>query len=264
MGMTLNFIEMLLESGRHLHEIGRNAEALAVLTRLADFRKLPANIIEQIQALFADIYLQKEDYVKARRHLTAALAIRPLHAKYHYQMAIAIEEDDRADLNRAGMYYERAVEFDSGNAGYWADYGCYLLDAGQRQAGLKAIRKAYTLGIDEPEIVGQVAQALRQEERHDEAGVRVRAAFFRSKGDDRFRRLWQEHLFQKIRAQQQDATQVARGRKKGPVILPYTPAKITGKYRDLGGKSIRIDQPQESRGPMSPQQQETYRRPPKG
>src|SRR5436190_22731439 len=98
MSRTLNLIDLLLNSGRHLCAIGRTAEALEVLTRLADFRSLPSHVIEETQALLADLHMQRENYTKARRHLTAALAFRPLKAEYHHMMAIAIEEDENADL----------------------------------------------------------------------------------------------------------------------------------------------------------------------
>ena len=130
--------------------------------------------------------------------MTVALGFHPLRAEYHYQMAVAIEEDDQADRKRAEMYYERAVEFEPDNAYYRADYGCYLLGIGKRQIGMKSLRKAYALGIHEPEIVGQKwRQALCRRNEYDESWQQSCArAFFRNKGDERFRRLWEEHQYQ--------------------------------------------------------------------
>jgi tetratricopeptide (TPR) repeat protein len=263
MSRTLNLIDMLLNSGRHLHGIGRNQEALDVLTRLADFRKLPTHVVEEIQTLLADLYMQRENYPKARRHLTSLLALRPLKAQYHYLMGLAIEEDDDADLKRAEQYYALAAELEPDNAAYWVDYGTYLLRIGNRKMGLKAIRKAYALDTHDPDIVAQVAEALRNEDRFEEAGTKLRAAFFSNHGDERFHRLWQQHQFQMIREEQQQKQRVALGRKKGPVILPFAPAASTGKYADLGEKTIRIDQAEPLPGPKSPMPV-PFRRPPKG
>jgi tetratricopeptide (TPR) repeat protein len=207
--------------------------------------------------------MQRENYSQARRPLTAALAFRPLKAEYHYMMAIAIEEDDEADLKRAEMYYAQAVELEADNATYWADYATYLCRIGNRQTGLKAIRKAYMLGITAADVVGQVAEVLRQEGCFEEASTKLRAALFRNRGDERFRRIWQHHQFQKLHEEQQQSQRAATGRKKGPVILPFAPLPQTGKFVELGGKTLRLDRAEPQRGPRSPLPL-PFRRPPKG
>ncbi len=269
MSRTLNLIDVLLNSGRHFTEIGRTQEAIAILTRLAEFRKLPREVLEELHALLADLYLRQADHTKARRHLSAALAAHPLNAEHHYMMAVAIEEDDDADLKRAEMYYARAVELEPDNAWYWADYGSFLLRAGKRAPGLTAIRKAYALGIDDAELVAVVADSLRLEERFDEAGTKLRATLFRNHGDHRFRQLWQHHQFQRVRHEQEMKRAKSNGGNKGPVVLPFIAAKSTGKYADLGGKTIRIDQAEPVSDPKTHCERETpsklpYRRPPKG
>jgi len=263
MSKTLNLVDLLLNSGRHLRDIGRTQEALDILTRLADFRKLPSYAVEEIQALLADLYMQREDYGKARRHLTAALAFRPLKAEYHYMMAVAIEEDSRADLSRAEKFYAAAVEMETDNASYWLDYGTYLVRVGKSKDGLKAVRKAYALASDDPDIVGPVAEVLRREERLEEATTKLRAALFQNHGAEPFQRLWQHHQFELICAQQTRRENTMSGRKKGPVILPFLAAPKTGKYLELGGKTIRFDRAEAATGPKSPLPI-PFRRPPKG
>jgi tetratricopeptide (TPR) repeat protein len=263
MSRTLNLIELLLNSGRHLRDLGRTAEAIDILSRLADFRKMPADVIEEIQALLADLHLRQENYSKARRHLTAAMAFRPLKAEYHHQMALAIEEDEHADRKRAAMYFERAVELDADNAEYWLDYGSYLCRGGKIRAGVKALRKAFSLGIADPEVVGQVAEVLRSVDRFREAATKLRTALFRNRGNERFVRLWREHQFLTLSAQQRRLRKAAPDGKKGPVILPFTPAEQTGKYVELGEKTIRIDQAEPIGKPRSPLPL-PFRRPPKG
>src|SRR2546423_32041 len=110
MSRTLNLIDVLLTTGRHLFLMGRFTEALVPLTKLSAFRRLPDHVVAEHQALLGEIYLQQKNYKQARRHLTAASAVRPLKAEYHYLMAVAIEEDDAADRKRAEMYYARAIE----------------------------------------------------------------------------------------------------------------------------------------------------------
>ncbi len=104
MSRTLNLVDILLTTGRHLVMMGRFTEALEPLTKLSGFRSLPDHALEELQSLLADIHLQQRRFPQARRHLAAAIALKPLKAEYHYLMGIAIEEDERADRKRAEMY----------------------------------------------------------------------------------------------------------------------------------------------------------------
>lgn len=263
MSRTLNLIDLLLNSGRHLCDIGRTEEALEVLTRLGDFRQLPGHVIEETQALLADIYLQRENYVKARRHLTTALTFRPLKAEYHHMMAIAIEEDDKADLRRAEMYYEQAVASAPDNADYRIDFGAYLFRIGKSKAGLQAIRKGYALGKHDPDVVRRVGDVLREEEHMEEATTKLRAALFHNHGDERFRRVWQEHQFHLIRQAQREERETAAGGKPGPEILPFAPAAQTGNYVELGEMTIRFDRAESLSEPKTSIRL-PFRKPPKG
>jgi tetratricopeptide (TPR) repeat protein len=240
MSRTLNLIDILLTTGRHLFLMGRFTEALGPLTKLSGFRKLPEHVNEELQSLRAEIYLQQKKYKDARRHLTAAIALRPLKAEYCYLMAIAIDEDEDADRARAEMYYSRTVELEADQPVYWADFGSYLFTVGKTKEALKAIRKAYTLGITDAEIVGQVAEVLRREDRCEEATTKVRAALFHNHGSASFRQLWQQHQFALIHIRQQKPTHAEYERV--PVILPFVATPNRGKYLELGAKTIRIDQ----------------------
>ena len=238
MGKPLNLVEILLTTGRHLFLMGRFTEALDPLTKLAGFRKLPEPVMEELQALLAEIALQQKNYKVARRHLTAAIALRPLKAEYCYLMAVAIEEDADADRKRAEMYYARAVELDGDDPTYCVDFGSYLFTVGKAKDALKLLRKGYALGDTDAEIVGRVAEVLRREGYSAEATTKVRAALFHNHGSASFRQLWQQHQFALIRASQQKP----RVRVEKPVILPFVAAPVQGKYVELGGRTIRIDQ----------------------
>jgi tetratricopeptide (TPR) repeat protein len=258
MSKTLNLVEILLTTGRHLFMMGRFTEALNPLTKLAGFRKLPEPVVEELQSLLAEIALQQKNYKTARRHLTAAIALRPLKAEYCYLMAIAIEEDDDADRKRAEQYFARAVDLEPNDATYYVDFGSYLFTIGKAKEGLKLIRKGYTIGITDAEIVGRVAEVLRREGHGDEATTKLRAALFHNHGSARFRQLWQQHQFALIHARQQKPSAPVAER---PVILPFVARPCQGKYVDLGGKLIRIDQAEPLDAPRK-QDPLPFRRPP--
>ena len=258
MSKTLNLVEILLTTGRHLFLMGRFTEALDPLTKLSGFRKLPEHVADELQSLLAEIALQQKNYKVARRHLTAALALRPLKAEYCYRMAVAIEEDEDADRKRAEMYYARAVELDAEEPTYCVDFGSYLFSIGKGKDALKMLRKGYMLGVTDADIVGKVAEVMRREGYGEEATTKVRAALFHNHGSAAFRQLWQQHQFALIHANQQKP----RIRVEKPTILPFVAAPVQGKYIELGAKTIRIDQ---AEALEAPKQREPlpFRRPPK-
>ena len=259
MSRMLNLVDVLLTTGRQLFLMGRFTEAIEPLTKLTGFRQLPDDAAHEVQSLLGEIHLQQKKYSQARRHLTAALAVRPMKAEAFYLMALAIDEDPQAQKGRAEMYYTRAVELEPSEPAYWADLGSYLFALGKTRPALKAIRKAFTLGISDAEIVGQVAEVLRREELFEEATTRLRAALFHNHGAQAFRQLWQHHQWHLIRAEQRAEKQ----HEGPPVMLPFVPQKSQGKYAELGGKTIRID---DAHAPSAPKtrQPTSYRRPPKG
>lgn len=265
MSRTLNLIDILLTTGRHLVMMGRFTEALEPLTKLAGFRKLPAPVLEEFHSLRADIHLQQKNYQEARRNLAAAIALRPLEGRHHYRMALAIEEDSKANRKRAEMYYARAIDIEPDNAAYWVDFGNYLFTIDKAKEGLKAIRQAYALDTSDVDIVGQVAEVLRREDHCEEATTKLRAALFENHGSQSFRQLWQQHQFALIHRQQETKRHPKASASAKPVFLPFTPKPSQGKYVELGGKTIRIDQAEPLEEPKKRHPAPTpYKRPPKG
>lgn len=261
MSRTLNLIDILLNTGRQLTAMGRFTEALATLTKLSAFRTLPERAFEELQSLLADVHLQQGRHVQARRHLAAAIAVKPLKAEHHYLMGVALIEDSRADRKRAEAYFARAVQIEPDNAAYWIEFGSYLFTIGKKKKALAALGKAFALAAGDADIVGELAEILRREGHFEEATTKLRQAFFQNRGNQRFRQLWQLHQFHLIREEQRQKRDA--GQNAEPVILPFTPTPRQGKFLELGAKTIRIDQPE----PLGEPREKTpapYRRPQKG
>lgn len=262
MSRTLNLIDILLTTGRHLVTMGRFTEALEPLTKLSGFRSLPDHALEELQSLLADIHLQQGRFPQARRHLAAAIALKPLKADHHYLMAVAIEEDERADRKRAEMYFARAIQIEPDNAAYRIEFGSYLFKIGKPKQALTAVRKAFALAMTDADIVGEAAAILRREGFFDEAATKLRLALFHNHGAQRFRLLWQHHQFHLIRADQ-EKKRAGVNAADPPTILPFVATPRHGKYLELGAKTIRIDQAERLAEPKEKLPQ-PYRRPPKG
>src|SRR5262245_10971835 len=97
MSRTLNLADRLLAMGRLFQDMGRNHDAYRVLSRLTGLRDLPARTAEEAQLCLAQIYLDRQKYKQARRHLAAAISLRPDNARSHYLMATALDFDDEGD-----------------------------------------------------------------------------------------------------------------------------------------------------------------------
>jgi tetratricopeptide (TPR) repeat protein len=262
MSKTLNLIDILLTTGRHLFLMGRYTEALTPLTKLRGFRSLPDHVNEELQSLLAEIHLQHKKYKDARRHLAAAIAMSPLKADYFYLMGVAIEEDETADHKRAEMYYGRAVELEPTEPTYLIDFASYLFTIGKDKAALRHLRKAYSSRVSDAEVVARVADILRRQGHAPEATTKLRAALFHNHGAAAFRQIWQQHQFALAHDRQQKQAPGGRQSDNAPILLPFTANERHGKYLELGAKTIRIDQA-ETLNPPQKREPQPHRKPPK-
>jgi tetratricopeptide (TPR) repeat protein len=260
MSRTLNLVDCLLTTARNLHRLGRAVEAQDLLERLLRFRAaVPAEAAAEAHSLLAELLFKQDAYRKARRHLAAALTYQPECADYHFRLALAIEADPEARQERARAHYLRALHLDSKNAAYWLDYAFYLLTLDERKRGLRALRRAYALASDDPDVIGRVAEGLRQEGLHEEARSKVLSALFAHPHDRRFRALWQQHQFQMLYEQQQQRRDRTAAFAE-PVLIPFVESEPSGKYVSLGSKTLRLDTAAPLSEPKGPQRL-PYRRP---
>ncbi|MCI0684720.1 MAG: tetratricopeptide repeat protein [Gemmataceae bacterium] len=247
--MTLNLVDHLLHSARNLHEHGQHQAAAKVLTRLTALGDVPRDIAQEAHVRLAEIHLHHDRPKQARRHLTVALAHDPDCPHYHYLLAVAVEDDPNGDPKRAAVHYRRALRLDPDHADYQCDYGLYAIRNGKTRAGVTALRRAARLAPDEPAILSRVVDGLRQAGRAGEAKQLLRAALFRHPRDRRFRDLWIRHQFDVLHAAQNQANDRYATVGDEPVILRFPGPKR--RLRQHGTKTLRIDGPEEPRGPKT-------------
>jgi tetratricopeptide (TPR) repeat protein len=245
MSMTLNLADRLLAMGRNLQELGRTEDAVGLLDQLEGFCQLPADVAEETQARLAEIALERRQYRKARRHLTAALVYRPDSAHYHYLIAVALENDEQGDRHRAADHYRKALQLQPDQPDWLGDFGLLALRLGQAEEGLRCLRRAVELAPDDPEAVGRLAEGLQDEGRQQEARRALQAALFRNPGDRRFRRLWDDFQFEALRRQQERDRREARlgGAEDRPTLLPFVRLETGRPPHGVSRKIIRRDPP---------------------
>jgi tetratricopeptide (TPR) repeat protein len=218
MQATLNLFEHVLGRARRLQGLGRPREAGQLYRRLANFRELPPDVAEETQARLAELHLRRRRYGAARRHLAAALVLRPDGARYHYLMATALQADEGGDLERAAFHLARAVELAPDRVRYRCEAGLLAVRRGDAEGGLALLRQAAGQAPEQPEVVGRLVKGLLLAGRPDEARSAVRAALFRAPRSPRLRKLSHDLEFQLLR---RDADQSAEP--AGPVVLPFVP-----------------------------------------
>jgi Tfp pilus assembly protein PilF len=242
MKATLNLVDHVLAMGRRYQELGRHRDAVRLYTRLCGFRDLPGDAAEETQVRLAEIHLKRRRFLKARRHLTAALRHRPDSARYHYLMAAALQADDHGDLDRAAEHYRKAVELDPQNPRCLAEYGLLLVRQRQADEGLARLRQAADLAPEDAGVVGKLAKGLRLAGRGNEARGELRAALFRNPKAPRFRKLWAEYQLDALRRREAVRAGRRTSPEEGPVLLPFVRVPSAAPPADVQPTVLRTDE----------------------
>jgi len=132
-----------------------------------------------------------ETYTKAHTDAHKAIALTPELAEAHYALAKVLE--DSLEFTRASEEYQRAVALAPGNALLLGEYGVFVADMGQTEAGLAAARRALVLDPLSSDAHISVGAALMAARRYPEAI----AAFTDAKGlgGSGFASAWQSFAY---------------------------------------------------------------------
>jgi Flp pilus assembly protein TadD len=222
MSRKLNLVDELLSHSRHLQELGRQSEAFDLLIQLAQFRELPINAAEEVEARLGESYLRQRRYKRARRHLATAVRLRPDNPRYHYLLAIAYRRGAKSDLRRALEHYRRSLELEPRQPVRLCTYGVLLVKLGQTREGLRQLRRAAEAAPRSVRILSQVVKGMRLANKGEEARRLLQIARFRAPHDRRLLALWNDSRFQEIRKLQQTALhRFTTNRLDSPVLLPF-------------------------------------------
>jgi tetratricopeptide (TPR) repeat protein len=233
MSRTLKLVDRLLAMGRNFQQLGRDHDALHVLSRLARFRQLPNEISEEAQFRLGQIQLRRGKVCRARRYLATALVYRPDSALYQYLLATALDTDEKGQPHRALAHYCKSLELEPNQPRCLSDLGLLKLRLGRTEEGLQALRRAVELSPEDYDLIQKLCEGLKQTGRLEEALGVARAARFRNPRDGRFRDLWNALQFEQLHEEQE-----ARRREEQehnvdnrPAVLPFVrpPAGAAGK-----------------------------------
>lgn len=228
MSHTLNLFDELILRARRLEESGQWRQAVGVLARLAQFPDLPPAIAEEAHARQGEILLKKRRYRAARRHLRAALRLRPENARYHFLLGLALHTDPEGDREQAGRHYRRSLELAPAQSRCRGEAGLLAIEQGRTEEGLALLRQAVERNPADAGAITRLVKGLFHAGRPDEALSTVRKSLFQSPRNPQLRKLSFDLQLADIRKQQMLKAAGARGEDDGPVLLPFVaPAEST-------------------------------------
>lgn len=138
MSRTLTLTEAGWQSILALARAGRRSTALSQLRRYLSRPDIPAARAAAAHRLAGELLLEQERYGAARRHLRAAVTLRP-EAGTYYALGLAYERDGDVDAGRAVRAFQRAWRLDPDRAIYQAAFGRAAIRAGLVRRGVRAV-----------------------------------------------------------------------------------------------------------------------------
>ena len=244
MSRMLTLIHAGWAAARATATSGRRADALAQVARLLTLPDLPAGVAADAHRLAAELEIETESYKAARRHLRAATALEPAHARTHYLAGVALERDPAGDDRRAARRFRRASTLVPGSALYRAAFGRAAVRCGMVKTGLTELRTAADAGLTYTAILRIVIDGLVEAGRVANARrVLVQARFARPH-DPTVKAMWERVRFEAARTGQRTArrTQEARPATEGAFrSLPFV-RLVGGSPRPAAtGERVRRD-----------------------
>lgn len=138
MSRTLTLTEAGWQSILALATAGRHTTALSRLRRYLCRPDIPTARAAAAHRLAGELLLEQQRYAAARRHLRAAVALRP-EAGTYYALGLAYERDGDTDAGRALRAFRRAWRLAPDQAIYQAAFGRAAIRAGHPRRGLRAV-----------------------------------------------------------------------------------------------------------------------------
>jgi tetratricopeptide (TPR) repeat protein len=224
MSRRLGLIEYGMAAARSLARQGRRTDALAQAKRLLARPDLTTVAAADTHRVAAELLMDAERYVAARRHLRAALALESEHARTNYLMGLAFENDPHGDDERAARRFGRASRLVPSNAQYRAAYGRAAVRSGRTRSGVRELLAAAESALRDSTVLEVVIEGLIEAGQVRTAERIIVKARFLCPGSGEVRRLGERVRFEAARRGQkrgsstQDAGRIMDGAAQ---LLPF-------------------------------------------
>jgi hypothetical protein len=110
--------------------------------------------------LAGELLTDAEQYTNARRHLRAAAALEPLHARTYYLWALALERDPHGCDRRAALRFCKAARLEMTNALYRACFGRAAVRCDRIMRGVRELLQAFDMAPGDVTVIRVVVDGL--------------------------------------------------------------------------------------------------------
>ena len=222
---------------------GRRREALDCVKRLLSRSDLPTSLAADAHRLAGELLIDGEKYAKGRRHLRAAAALEPKHARTQYLIGMAYENDPHGEDRRAAARYRNATVLEPKNALYSACFGRAAVRCDRTKLGVRTMLAAADAALADVNVIRVAISGLLEAGRTASARRVLTKARFLAPNNRQLTELWTRVRFETARLQQNTwEPQDANNAKEGAIsTLPFVKLVGAADRTDAGHGTIRMD-----------------------
>jgi Flp pilus assembly protein TadD len=214
MSRMLSLLDAGLATAAHQYRTGRTTRAAATLAQLRGGAGGSAAGVKVLRAAAA-VAAAAERYRRARKLLTEAIALAPADAGLWFEMGRAYEDDPHGDDRKAARRYKKAAQLNANEPKYKAALGRAMVRINEVGNGVRVLCRAAAAAPTDAEVLGVVAEGLREAGRAELAFSLLSKARFLAPADRGIEHLWTRAKFDML-AERQHGT---RG-KTTPASIP--------------------------------------------
>ncbi len=213
MSRMLSLLDGGLATAAHQFRTGRPQHAAATLDCLRGGAGDTAQAVTVLRAAAA-VAASAERYRRARKLLRDAIALAPTDAAVWFEMGRAYEDDPRGDDRKAARRYKKAAQLNADEPKYKAVLGRAMVRINEVGSGVRQLCRAADAAPTDADVLGVVAEGLREAGRAELAFSLLSKARFLAPNDRGIEHLWTRAKFDML-AQRQKG-----GRTNSPASIP--------------------------------------------
>ena len=229
MSRMLSLLDAGLATAAHQFRTGRTASAAATLDQLRGGAGGPAAAVRVLRAA-AVVAASAEKYRRARKLLNEAIALDPTDAGLWFEMGRAYEDDPHGDDRKAARRYKKAAQLNANEPKYKAALGRAMVRINEVGSGVRVLCRAADAAPTDAEVLGVVAEGLREAGRAELAFKLLSKARFLAPTDRGIEHLWARAKFDML-AERQHGTHGKTHPASIPMLRVFNDAPVLQKTR---------------------------------
>lgn len=201
MSRTLSLLDGGMATAATQYLTGRTTRAASTLALLRGGADTPADAVRVLKAAAA-VAASDEKYRRARKLLRDALAFAPTDAGLWFEMGRAYEDDPHGCDRKAARRYKKAAQLNANEPKFKATLGRAMVRINEVGRGVRQLCRAADAAPTDADVLGVVAEGLREAGRADLAFKLLSKARFLAPTDRGIEHLWARAKFDMLAQQQ--------------------------------------------------------------